>query len=231
MSKQSVRKTLDEFISQCREKHGDTYDYSDSVYLGANKKISVKCRTHGVFQQWPNDHRGGSGCSLCSGNKVNPLQFIQDMSQKFPNWDFSQFEYITAKTKSRVICVSHGEFLVRPNDLKFGHGCKECGMDKQQETKISKGIIANPKDKSEYENYRRKVWRISNQQYKLHIDKINPENIPRSLLHHLDHKYSIQQGWQNRIPAETIGDWTNLQILEAKKNRQKGNKCHHSFSI
>lgn len=37
MSKQLVRKTLEEFVSQCKEKHGDTYDYSESVYLGSSK--------------------------------------------------------------------------------------------------------------------------------------------------------------------------------------------------
>ena len=231
MSKQSVRKTLEEFVSQCKEKHGDTYDYSDSVYLGSYKKIGIKCRTHGEFWQWPNDHRHGTGCAFCSNNRVDPTQFIEEMKLKFPAYDFSKFEYEGAKVKSIVLCPDHGEFLVRPNDLKFDHGCNACGLDKQQTTKISKGIVTDPKDKTEYENYYRHVWRISNQQYKLYKDKINPENLQRSLKYHLDHKYSIQQGWQNDVSADVIGGWKNLQIIEGKANRQKGNRCEFTLSV
>lgn len=225
MSKQSVRKTLEEFISQCKEKHGDTYDYSESVYLGSYKKIGIKCRVHGMFWQWPNDHRNGCGCALCSKNKVDPDQFVKDMKIRYPEYDFSEFVYTGAKSKSKIICPLHGEFTIRPNDLNFGHVCKQCGVDKQQNTKVLRGIVTDPKDKSDYENYCRYVWRISNQQYKLHKEKINPENLPRSLKWHLDHKYSIQQGWINGKPAEEIGAWTNLQILDGKLNRQKGTKC------
>ena len=225
MSKQSVRKTLEEFVAQCKEKHGDTYDYSDSVYLGSYKKIGIKCRTHGMFWQWPNDHRHGIGCAFCSKNRVDPIQFVEDMKLRYPEYDFNEFIYSTAKTKSKVTCPMHGEFLVRPNDLNFGHTCNQCGLDKQQATKVLRGIVTDPKDKTDYENYRRHVWRISNQQYKLHKEKINPENLPRSLKYHLDHKYSIQQGWVNGRPVKEIGDWANLQILEGKLNRQKGNKC------
>ena len=226
MSNQSVRKTLEQFISQCKEKHGDTYDYSDSVYLGSYKKIGIKCRTHGEFWQWPNDHRKGMGCAFCSGNRVDPAMFIKDMQVKFPDLDFSKFVYTGAKVKSVVVCKKHGEFLSRPNDLKFDHGCSKCGIDRQQESKIIKGTIRDPADIPEYENYRRHVWRTSNQQYKLHKYIINPTGLSRSLAYHLDHKYSIQQGWQNKIPAEVIGGYKNLQILEGKKNRQKGNKCN-----
>lgn len=225
MSKQSVRKTLEEFVAQCKEKHGDTYDYSESVYLGSEKKISIKCRTHGEFSQWPNDHRRGRGCAQCSGNKILPEEFLKEMTKKFPLWNFNKFQYNGAKTKSKVICSLHGEFLVRPNDLKFNHGCGECGIDKQQETKIARGIVSNPADKTDYENYRRAVWRESNRNYKLHKEIINPLNLPRSLKYHLDHRYSIQQGWENNVPAEIIGCVKNLQILEGKKNRQKTNKC------
>jgi hypothetical protein len=234
MSKQSVRKILTEFISQCKEKHGDTYDYSESIYLGSYKKIAIKCRTHGEFWIWPNDHRHGIGCARCSGCKVDPIEFIEQMKIKHPKFDFSKFEYKGAKVLSTVICPIHGEFLKHPNDLKnieTNHGCGKCSIDTQLKVKIEKGIIRDPKNISEYENYRRKVWNISNQQYRAHKDKINPLNIPRSLTHHLDHKYSIQQGWRNKIPAEIIGGWKNLRIIDGKKNRQKGNKCEITLDL
>lgn len=226
MSKQSVRKTLKEFVAQCKEKHGDTYDYSESVYLGSYKKIAIKCRIHGVFWQWPNDHRHGVGCPNCSGNKRKTTEeFITQAKEIFPHFDFSKVDYKSALKHVIIICPTHGDFLQKPNGILNGVGCEKCSIERMLKTKIERKIIADPADKSEYENYRRKVWRTSNQQYKLHKDKINPENLPRSLKYHLDHKYSIQQGWVNGKSAEEIGDWTNLQILEGRLNRQKGNKC------
>ncbi len=226
MSKQSVRKTIEEFISQSKEKHGDTYDYSDSVYLGAYTKISINCRIHGLFWQWPNDHRHGRGCPTCGGNKRKTTEeFLKQAKDIFPHFDYSNVEYISALKHVTIICPIHGEFKQKPNGILNHVGCEKCSLSRQQATKISKGLICDPKNRSEYKNYRMHVWRISNQQYKLHKEKINPENLPRSLKWHLDHKYSIQQGWVNGKSAEEIGDWTNLQILEGKLNRQKGNKC------
>lgn len=165
------------------------------------------------------------GCAFCSGNRVDPSLFLEEMQQRFPSLDFSKFEYISAKTKSTVICNIHGEFYVRPNDLKFDHGCPGCSIDRQLKTKANKGIIRDPSDISEYETYRKNVWKISNKQYRQYKDIINPSGLPRSLTYHLDHKYSIQQGWNNKIPAEVIGGYKNLQMLEGNTNRKKGNKC------
>ena len=226
MSKQSVRKTLEEFVSQCKEKHGDTYDYSDSVYLGSYKKIGIKCRTHGEFWQWPNDHRHGIGCPACSGNKRKTTEeFVQQAKIIFPEFDYSKVEYKSALKHVIIICPIHGEFLQKPNGILNKVGCAGCAKHRELSTKIKNGIIRDPVDITEYENYYRHVWRISNQQYKLHKDKINPNNILRSLKYHLDHRYSIQQGWKNDVSADVIGGWKNLQIIEGRANRQKGNKC------
>lgn len=231
MSKQSVRKTLEEFVSQCKEKHGDTYDYSNSLYLGSYKKIGIQCRKHGEFWQWPNDHRHGIGCPMCGGNKRKTTEeFVEQAKEIFPHFDYSKVEYKSALKHVIIICPTHGEFRQKPNGILNHVGCGKCSISRQQKTKILRGIIADPKNKTEYENYRRHVWRISNQQYKLYKDKINPNNIPRSLFYHLDHKYSIQQGWQNKIAAEIIGGYKNLQIIEGKKNREKSNRCDISVN-
>lgn len=226
MSKQSIRKTIEEFVLQCKEKHGDTYDYSDSIYLGSYKKIGIKCRVHGEFWQWPNDHRHGIGCPACSGNKrPTTEEFVEKAARIFPHFDYSLVEYKSALKHVIIICPTHGEFLQKPNAILNHVGCKKCSLTRQLETKIKRGIIRDPADISEYDNYRRYVWRVSNQQYKLYKEIINPAGLLRSLKYHLDHKYSIQQGWQNNVSADIIGGYKNLQIIEGNVNRRKGNKC------
>ena len=57
-------KDMGYFIDKARETHGDKYDYSISVYEGANKSISIKCPIHGIFSQRVTDHYV-SGCAKC----------------------------------------------------------------------------------------------------------------------------------------------------------------------
>ena len=216
----------DDFVNRCKTKHGDAYDYSDTVYVSSNKKISIICKTHGKFSQWPSDHTNGRGCPICAGVKRKTTdEFINEAKKIFPEFDFSLTDYKNAHTKIKIICPTHGVFSQKPNAILNGIGCCECSVSRMLATKIEKGDIRSVEQMSEYEAYRKAVWRISNQQYKLHKDIINPTGLPRSLAYHLDHKYSIQQGWQNKVPAEIIGGYRNLQIIEGKKNRQKGNKC------
>lgn len=214
------------FIEKSNKEHKGKYDYSVTEYINNEFKISVSCKEHGIFEQWPQDHINGRGCPACSGNKrKTSVEFIEQAKIIFPLFNYSKVEYVSALKHVIIICPDHGEFKQKPNAILNNVGCEKCSMSRQQATKISRGIVADPKDIPEYENYRRHVWRISNQQYKLHKDIINPADLPRSLKYHLDHKYSIQQGWQKGISAEIIGGYKNLQIIEGRTNRQKGNKC------
>lgn len=47
----------------------------------------------------------------------------------------------------------------------------------------------------------------------------------RSFDYHLDHRYSIKEGFINNIPIHIISSITNLVILEAKQNQKKGTRC------
>lgn len=48
----------------------------------------------------------------------------------------------------------------------------------------------------------------------------------RSKDFHLDHIYSISEGFKNNIPPEIIGHWTNLRLIPKIENSSKGAKCH-----
>jgi hypothetical protein len=58
--------TTGEWVARAKAVHGDTYDYSATVYLGENTKTPVLCRKHGLFHT-TNDHiHQTSGCPRCS---------------------------------------------------------------------------------------------------------------------------------------------------------------------
>lgn len=71
------RNTTEGFIEAATIIHGDTYDYSKSVYGGDNKeKLTVICREHGEFQTSPNTHLRGSGCPKCKMPSDNDAVYI-----------------------------------------------------------------------------------------------------------------------------------------------------------
>lgn len=71
--------------------------------------------------------------------------------------------------------------------------------------------------------YKRKVDKLTKQTYKLYKKEIDPYNL-RSRDYHLDHKYSIKDGFINEIPAEIISSKYNLQIISASENSSKQSK-------
>lgn len=86
---------------------------------------------------------------------------------------------------------------------------------------------ATPKDLRPLRQlYHEAVKRITKDNWNEHFDKINPERINRAGLEfHLDHIYSIQQGFLDNIPPYIIGHWTNLRMLSSSENSSKGMRC------
>ena len=60
------RKTLEQFISEAREIHGDYYDYSKVVYERSDEPVTIICPVHGEFKQSPSSHLSGHGCPSCN---------------------------------------------------------------------------------------------------------------------------------------------------------------------
>ena len=69
----NARKTTQsDFIKKAQIKHGNKYDYSETIYEGAHAKIIIGCRMHGDFTQTANYHLRGSGCPECA--KLNRME-------------------------------------------------------------------------------------------------------------------------------------------------------------
>ena len=70
----------------------------------------------------------------------------------------------------------------------------------------------------EVENHTKDSWYYS-------YSRINPNGIERGKEYHLDHIYSRKEGFDNKVPAEIIGHWTNLRLMPAKENNGKSSGC------
>lgn len=120
--------TTEEIILRFREVHGDRYDYSNVNYINRNTKVNVICSVHGVFEQLPQSHLLGRGCSSCSRKKQRTTEeFLSDLKEVYGDeYDLSCTKYINANTKVKIICKVHGEFSQFPNNILRMHGCPEC---------------------------------------------------------------------------------------------------------
>lgn len=118
--------TTIEFIERAIKIHGDKFDYSLVEYTNSYTKIKIKCnKCNNFFNQLPNGHLFGSGCSWCSHHYINTKKFIEKAVKIHgENYDYSLVEYINAQTKIKINCKKCNElFNQTPNGHLSGKGC------------------------------------------------------------------------------------------------------------
>jgi len=78
----------------------------------------------------------------------------------------------------------------------------------------------------EYVKYKRVVISITNKQQLDTLSNYNKRGISGiDGAYHLDHKYSITEGFRNNIKPEIIGNINNLEFIPWEENLAKKNKC------
>lgn len=120
--------TTDEFIERSKKVHGDLYDYSNTVLTATGKKVTIVCNKHGAFTQVANNHLQGKGCPTCGKTgKLNNSTFISRSKEVHGDtYDYSNVDYVDAKTHVTIACKEHGEFKQAPHKHLIGQGCPKC---------------------------------------------------------------------------------------------------------
>jgi hypothetical protein len=99
-------------------------------------------------------------------------------------------------------------------------------FEKGKQTRIALGYERHPDQKADVEKYYLKVWEFSNKAFKEHYyDFTKNETIKRGSEYHLDHIYSVHQGFIDNIPPYIIGHKNNLRLLSASENSRKNKRC------
>lgn len=79
---------------------------------------------------------------------------------------------------------------------------------------------------TEWQLYRKTVYKITEIIYKKFKQNINANNLPRGRgKYHLDHKFSILEGFKNNIPPYILAHQSNLQMLKEVENIAKDFRC------
>jgi hypothetical protein len=90
------------------------------------------------------------------------------------------------------------------------------------ETKVGMSYENWQLAKSDYEIYWREVKKFTNRNSKDLIENYHIKGIDW----HVDHIYSISDGWRNKISPEIIGNYVNLRFIPALENLKKNKKSH-----
>lgn len=92
MGTKGIVKSIDRFIEDAKEIHGNRYDYSKAEYVHSHTPLTIICPEHGEFQQTPNSHLQGKGCPRCILKSQNHI--FQKFKKLFPDVNFI-WEYKT----------------------------------------------------------------------------------------------------------------------------------------
>jgi transposase len=82
----------------------------------------------------------------------------------------------------------------------------------------------------EYDKYRREVLSITNKQLINNLDNYNKRGVAgKQGVYHLDHKFSINEGFKQGIKPEIIGNINNLEFIPWEDNLSK--RCNCSITL
>lgn len=130
-NKRKTKVTQDSFIIEAKKIHNLKYDYSLVNFINMKTPIKLICDYKHIFEQTPERHLQGRGCSLCNKRTVNKHtkeSFIKQakLKHKYYLYNYTLVEYINNDTKVKIICPIHGQFEQLPRSHLTGTGCKKC---------------------------------------------------------------------------------------------------------
>lgn len=141
------RLTTKEFIEKSIAKHGNKYDYSLTEYVRSRDKVKIICPKHGTFEQRADSHLSGNGCPECQKEWTDEhKQNLAESSRRSrgfttkqwieiaesvhgDKYDYSLVNYINQRTKVKIVCPIHGEFMQNAGSHIQGTGCPQCGFN------------------------------------------------------------------------------------------------------
>ncbi len=132
--------TQEQYIENCKQIHGDKYDYSITNFQRLFGKVSIICKVHGVFEQRADRHMRGMVCSKCSTKaKLTKEDFVRKSREKHGDrYDYTETVYVKSTLKVKIKCYKHGFFEQRANAHLLGQGCPNCFLSPLSKTQYQK---------------------------------------------------------------------------------------------
>lgn len=103
--------------------------------------------------------------------------------------------------------------------------------NKTKETRINNNTQINDDVINNFIEYKKVVVNRTITIYRNNIELINPNSLKRGKKdYHIDHRFSIKQGFLNNIPIEVITHPINLEMIHYMDNLEKQDNCSVSLN-
>ena len=208
------RHTID-YIKKKTVEIAEGYECLSIEYINNSEKLEFICPKQHTFQTSWSNFNSGTRCPICANSKrgskrgIN-IQHIKEYVQQFGYTCISN-TYEHSLNHLKLKCTRDHVVYISWSNFRKGHRCRECstkGRTKYDET-----------TRAELYSYKEYVDRLTNQNYIKYFYLINPEKLNRSYEeYHLDHIYSIIDGFNNGIYPEIIASPINLRMIPMKEN-------------
>ena len=140
--------TFEEFLEKARKKYNNKFGYRCDNWVGLVKsKVILICPEHGEMEINPRSHISDItkfGCPKCGNierakSKTEEYQKVINKLKKLYNGFYYYPEensktYINKKSKIKIICPEHGEFVKSVQKHMSGQECHKCKMKHLIET-------------------------------------------------------------------------------------------------
>lgn len=127
------RITYTELVERFEKIHNNIFDYSlvEETYTTMDKKVSIICSEHGIFEQLPSNHLAGKICAKCKGRNKTSEDYINIVKNIHNNkYTYVDTIYINRSTKIKIGCSEHGTFEQTAENHIRGTGCPRCKSSK-----------------------------------------------------------------------------------------------------
>lgn len=115
-----------------------------------------------------------------------------------------------------LTCINNHKIDIRYSSLKRGHRCRFCYYE---------SIKISPSELDSFRKYSKIVRSRTRTIFRKYKELIDPDNLTiDSKKYHIDHIYSISDGYKNNIDPNIISSYVNLRVIGSIDNLKKGQK-------
>jgi len=209
----NIKKTFDE-IREAFEAEG--YTLLTKEYKNSKQKLEYICpNNHKHSISW-NSFQHGYRCPYCAGLARKTIEEIRK-SFESEGYKLLTREYKDCFQKLEYICPNGHRHSITWASWQQGHRCGKCQIKYYSKEELEK-----------FNKYKEAVYNLTNRIYRKYKSYINPNNYRRGKHHHLDHIYSVIDGFENNVPIEIISNLNNLRMVPANENLSKNGNSNIS---
>jgi len=209
----NIKKTIEEIKIEFKK---EGYILLSKEYKNNKNLLKVRCPQGHEYYTKYNYFKSGCRCPYCSGNIKKTIEEVREAFEK-EGYTLLSTEYKSNKDLLDVRCPKGHEYRVRWDNFQRGYRCKQC-----------KTKYYSKEDLEKYFGYKKSVRSLTNRIYKKYRNYINPNKYRRGKNYHLDHIYSIVDGFENNVPVDITSNPHNLRMVPAKENLNKNGKSYIS---